>query len=208
MFDLSGRDCERYTVTGKASSAGEQETPVTVDVGPSDCPSLQPVLDVACITFDDLDIGTTYGEPAGQKPGELVYQSAEGVRVYVHDFLYSDEGGTFNTAGINEPSPEFGSGPWIFFNNLNMEFDFSELPFEPRRVDFAFRDQGGNQNFSVNGSDVHRQLLLEAPSPIGGVSWGWDQTDDGRFFGMLDGTVERFLIGGQEFSLDTVCAHR
>ena len=143
----------------------------------------------------------------GQQPGDLVYQTAEGVRVYVHDFLYSNEGGTFNAADIQGQSEEFGSGPYVFFNNLNMEFDFSELPFEPRRVDFAFRDQGGNQNFSVNSSDVHRDLLIEAPSPIGGVSWGWNDAG-AKFVGTLDGAVERFLIGGQELSLDTVCARR
>ena len=206
-FPLSGRDCERYTVTGTASSAGEQTIPISVDVGPSVCPSPTPVLDVACVTFDDLDIGTTFGEAAGQQPGDLVYETPEGVRVYVQDFLYSDEGGTFNTAEIQGPSDEFGSGPFVFFNNLNMQFDFNDLPFEPRRVDFEFRDQGGNQNLSVNGSDVYRDLLVVAPSPIGGVSWSW--VDGGtRFGGTLDGTVEQFLIGGQELSVDTVCAHR
>ena len=206
-FPLSGRDCERYTVTGTASSAGEQTIPISVDVGPSVCPSPTPVLDVACVTFDDLDIGTTFGEAAGQQPGDLVYETPEGVRVYVQDFLYSDEGGTFNTADIQGPSDEFGSGPFVFFNNLNMQFDFNDLPFEPRRVDFEFRDQGGNQNLSVNGSDVYRDLLVVAPSPIGGVSWSW--VDGGtRFGGTLDGTVEQFLIGGQELSVDTVCAHR
>jgi len=206
-FVLSGRDCERYTVTGTASSASQQRAPVTVPVGPSECPSLQPVLDVACVTFDDLDVGTTYGERAGQRPGDLVYQTAEGVRVYIHDFLNSDGPSTFSSASI--ASDGFGSGPFVVSSSLNLEFDFNELPFEPRRVDFAFRDQGGNQNFSVNGSDVHRQLILEAPSPIGGVSWGWaDPEGDGTKVGTLDGTVERFLIGGQEFSLDTVCAHR
>ena len=79
----------------------------------------------------------------------------------------------------------------------------------PTSVVFLFRDQGGFENFSVNGSDVWSSELKEAPSPIGGASWSWEDPDgDGVATGTLKGKIDRFLIGGQEFSLDEVCAYR
>jgi hypothetical protein len=207
-FEIFGTSCELRRVIGTASSAAEQETPIAIDVGPSDCPATPVPLEIACVTFDDIEVGKQFGEIAGNQPGDEIYQTADGIRVSVHDFLYSDEGGTFNDVTIREPSSEFGSGPYVWFNNVNLEFDFTGLPFVTRRADFVFRDSGGNQNVSVNLSEIYRQLLVEAPSPIGGVSWDASDADEfGTRVGTLNGTVEQFLVGGQELALDTVCAH-
>jgi hypothetical protein len=125
--------------------------------------------------------------------------------VYVLDPEY----GTFGTATVFEPDPGFGRGPFMWFNNVNFVFDFGELPFVPAAVEFQFRDSGGNENLSVNGGDIFRAELVDAPPDIGGVGWSWaDPGEDESVVGTLKGTVERFLIGGQEFSLDTVCAYR
>jgi hypothetical protein len=127
----------------------------------------------------------------------------------VFDFLYSTEGGTFNTMTVLEPGGDFGRERYVFLNNINVQFDYAGLPFVPTSFVFLFRDQGGNENFSVNGSEVWRSELKEAPSPIGGASWSWEDPDgDGVATGTLEGRIDRFLIGGQEFSLDEVCAFR
>ena len=165
-------------------------------------------MSVACVGFDDLAVGTLFGAEGGQKPGDEILRTPEGIRVSVLDFLYASDGGTFNTATVFEPSPEIGSGPYLWFNNVNVEFAFSELAFKPAAVEFQFRNYGGNQNLSVNGSEVHRTALTDAPSPIGGVSWLWaDPEEDGSAVGTLKGTVDRLMIGGQELALDNVCAY-
>ena len=207
-FPLSGTGCVPYTVTGTATAEGAEATQITIPAVPDPCPTEPPVFVTACVTFDDIPVGTIYGEPVGNKPGDQVYTSDDGIAVFVRDFLYSTEGGTFNSAEILAPNADGGGTPSVWFNNINLEFDFSGLPYEPRQVDFEFNDYGGNQNLSVNGSDIYRELLMEAPSPIGGVSWTWaDPEGDGIAIGTLDGAVQRFLVGGQELALDTVCAH-
>ncbi len=289
-FHVTGTDCQRLAVNGVATSGGEIRTPIAIDFGPSECPPTPPPLSVACVTFDDLAIGTVYGEKGGQRSGDEIFRTAERIRVSVVDFLWfprvattlsfavspgatsitggdasgfavgtrfwidvgssaedavvedlspGDVGGarifltspltaghpagsavyvldpdygTFGTATVFEPDPAFGSGPFMWFNNVNLEFDFSGLPFVPTAVEFQFRDSGGNENLSVNGSEVYPAELIDAPSPIGGVSWSWiDPEADGTAVGTLKGTVERainrFLIGGQEFALDGVCAY-
>jgi hypothetical protein len=204
MFRLFGQDCESYTVTGTASSAGEQ-IPISVPVGPPVCPSPTPVPDVACVTFDDLEVGRPIGEAAGQEPGQLVDET-EGIRVYVD--RYVDDGGeTFGSAEILGPSDAFGSGKYVSFDKLTMRFDFSELPFEPRRVDFAFDHQNGVHNLSVNDIGVEVGHILEAPKSLDGALWAWTPVDP-AFVGTLDGTVRQLRIGGPGLSLDTVCAHR
>ena len=108
-----------------------------------------------------------------------------------------------------EPEPTFAKGPYLSFNNVNLAFDWRGLPFRPSAVQFAYRDQGGNENLAVNGSEVYRNELVEAPQRIGDVRWSSvDPEGDRTAVGTLEGPIERVLVGGQEFSLDTVCAYR
>ena len=129
----------------------------------------------------------------------------QGSPVYIVDPAY----GTFGTATVAEPNPTFGKGPYLFFNNVNLAFDWRGLPFRPSAVQFAFRDQGGNENLAVNGSEIYPNELIEAPQQIGDVRWSWaDPEGDRTAVGTLEGPIEVVLVGGQEFSLDTVCAYR
>jgi hypothetical protein len=206
-FPLSGRDCERFNVTGTATSAGAQKTAIKVPVGPPACPTPTPPFETACVTFDNVQVGTTYGLPAGQKPGDEVDLSAEPIRGFVREFEDSNGGNVFSSAMIVEPNPDRGGTPSIEFNELNLEFDFRGLPYVPRKVDFAFSDLNDYHNLSVNGSDIDGGLLKEATTPIGDVSWDWTPQPDRFAIGTLAGPVERFIVGGQKLVIDSVCAH-
>ena len=210
MFEITGRGCEPRRVTGTAFSGDSITGEILVDIVPTDCPTPTPIpLSQACVTFDDLDVGTVYGADAGQQSGDVIFETTDGIRVSVFDFLDSTGGSTFNTMTVAEPSAEFGRDEYAFLNNISVQFDYEGLPFVPTSVVFLFRDQGGFENFSVNGSNVWSSELKEAPSPIGGASWSWEDPDgDGVATGTLTGRIDRFLIGGQEFSLDEVCAFR
>ena len=62
IFEITGRVCEPRRVTGTASSGASVTAEILVDFVPTDCPSPTPIpVAEACVTFDDLDVGTTYG---------------------------------------------------------------------------------------------------------------------------------------------------
>jgi hypothetical protein len=95
-------------------------------------------------------------------------------------------------------------------NNINLEFDFTDLFFTPDKVVVIFRDTGGIENISVNGSSV---LIGElASGSTSGVSWtvtdSPEPNNPHNRLGHLtiNGDVERLKIGGQEFWIDSVCA--
>ncbi len=156
-----------------------------------------------CVTFETPAIGTEYGTPAGQSPGDLALV-ANGIRVTVENFLWTNGGGAFGSARVVASSPAFGvDAQYLGVNNINVEFDFTGLPFTPSAVTFFFRDQGGNENLSINGdpAPVFAGELTAAPTPLGGVSFVTAPPS-----ATLTGSVERLRVGGQEFSLDQVCA--
>ena len=286
-FRIEGVVCEPLRLTGTASSGSTIEAPLAIDLVPTGCPTpTPPPVSEACVTFDDLQVGTPYGHDGKQQPGDEILRTPEGVRVtaeffqwspqilanlsfaeergsksitvadasgltpgttftidvgrraetaIVSDYVRDDNGtrivlkaplarahdqgspvyivdpayGTFGTATVAEPNPTFGKGPYLFFNNVNLAFDWRGLPFRPSAVQFAFRDQGGNENLAVNGSEIYPNELIEAPQQIGDVRWSWaDPEGDRTAVGTLEGPIEVVLVGGQEFSLDTVCAYR
>ncbi len=162
-----------------------------------------------CVDFEPpLTSGTQYGTPAGNNKGDIVF-TTNGIPVSVYDFNFVTGGGTFNIARIELASIPFGIGQSIRTNNINLEFDFSQLSFQPSEIHFEFLDLGGFENISVNGSPVFAGELLAAPNPIGGINiavtaapvqGGIKRTIT------LTGAVKKLRIGGQEFWIDQVCA--
>lgn len=171
------------------------------------CPPPRPV----CVDFEPpLTVGTEYGAPAGNSPGDVVF-TTNGVPVSVENFDYIGTGGTFNLAYIDTATSFFGNGQTIRTNNINLEFDFSNIGFRTSRVDLEFLDLGGFENLSVNGSTVFAGELTSAPSPIGGVTLVFSTTpvpggNKGNL--TLKGAVTTLRIGGQEFWIDNVCAKK
>jgi hypothetical protein len=94
-----------------------------------------------------------------------------------------------------------GQSMWI--SNVNLSFDFSGLPFIVGKVTFDFEDLGGSENVSVN-----RSAIVEGELASGEFSGATLTVVRGQTTGeaTIEGTVREFLIGGQEFFLDNVCA--
>ncbi len=171
------------------------------------CPPPQP--SKVCVDFElPLTSGTQYGTPAGNNKGDVVF-TTNGIPVSVCDFNFVTGGGTFNVARIELPPVPFGSGQSIRTNNINLEFDFSQLSFQSSEVQFEFLDLGGFENISVNGSTVFAGELLATPNPIGGINIAVTAAPvQGGIKGTvtLTGAVKKLRIGGQEFWIDQVCA--
>ncbi|MFQ5852671.1 MAG: hypothetical protein ACE5JU_19095 [Candidatus Binatia bacterium] len=165
---------------------------------------------LVCVDFElPLTVGTQYGTPVGQSNGDVIF-TMNNLPVSVHDFKWMTSGGTFGSAYIDF-EPAFGSGQSIRTNNINLQFNFTQLGFQPSHVQFEFLDKGGNENISVNGIATLPLELTAVPTlPIGAtvltvntVSVGGG---DKRGLATLTGTVQTLSIGGQEFWIDRVCA--
>ncbi|NUO08281.1 MAG: hypothetical protein HUU08_06300 [Candidatus Brocadia sp.] len=164
-----------------------------------------------CVDFESpLVAGTQYGVPAGNSSGDVVF-TAHGIPVSVYNFDFAGGGGTFKVARVETAPVPFGSGQSIRTNNINLEFDFSQLNFQPSEVQLEFLDLGGHENISVNGSPVFAGELSSVPNPIGGVSIAVNTvTAQGSKKGIvtLTGAVKNLRIGGQEFWIDNVCVKK
>lgn len=165
--------------------------------------------EMACVRFGPPPaVGSTYGPPTHGR-GALAFTES-GVRVQVDTFLWTNGGGTMNSAAIAAPPAPFGSGQVGGTNNITYVFDFSGLGWEPSSVDFVFLDQGGNENLGVNGSPVHVGELTGAPGSMGGASVTTvTNPAPGGVTGatsILGASITSVLVGGQEFWIDEVCA--
>jgi hypothetical protein len=166
---------------------------------------------VVCLDFEPpLALGTQYGAPVGQAPGDVAF-TTNGVPVSVWDFVFTNGGGTFNLAQVDMAPVSFGIGQSIRLNNMNMELDFSGVGFQVSEVTVEFLDLGGFENLSVNGnpSPPFAGEFSAAPNPIGGIGLVVSTTPvTGGTQGTLTltGQVNTLRIGGQEFWVDNVCA--
>lgn len=164
-----------------------------------------------CVNFEaPLTVGTEYGTPVGQTPGTVIL-TANNIPVSIHNFDFTNGNGTFNLAKIDNTSIAFSSGQSIRTNNINLEFDFTQLVFTPSKVELDFLDLGGFENLAVNGEPVplYAGELSGAPTSINGVAVAYTSTPvTGGKIGTLTltGSVRTLKIGGQEFWIDSVCA--
>lgn len=154
-----------------------------------------------CVDFESLTVGTQYGDPVGNVPGDIIF-TEDSIPVSVHDFLWSGGGGTFNYCVVDTAiSAGIGSGNTMNTNNINLLFDFTGLGYIPEQVKLEFAVMGGNENISVNGEPIFHDALLSVPNPIApGVIVSFSPG-----VMLLDGPVETLLIGGQEFWMDNLC---
>ena len=104
-------------------------------------------------------------------------------------------------------------GQSLWMTNINMLFDFRNIGFTVKRVKLNYLDLGGYENLAVNGSGIYRGQIAAAPAVIGFAnvsvtSFPTPPPVSGRT-GTITITgpqITSFLIGGQEFWIDNVCA--
>jgi hypothetical protein len=163
-----------------------------------------------CVTFNTVPPTTQWGTPAGQSSGDVVH-TEDGIVVSVEDFYWSATTTHFGSTRVR-PSFTVTGEQSINTNNINLGFDFTNLSFTPNKVEVIFRDTGGFENISVNGSPVVRGELSSGSAA--GVNWTVSDTPEpanpNNRFGTvtLNGSVSNLKIGGQEFWIQSVCAQQ
>ena len=163
-----------------------------------------------CVKFDSIPPETRWGAPAGHSSGDVVYNE-DNIEVSVHDFYLSATSTNFGETRLGTSFTGSG-GQALFTRDINLEFDFSNLSFTPNKVELVFRDTGGIENISVNGSPIIRGALVSGSAA--GLTWTVTDTPEpanpvnrlGTL--IINGNIETLKIGGQEFWIDSVCAQK
>jgi hypothetical protein len=188
-----------------AAACGEDTGTRATAAGP-----LLAVVPPACVEFGPPPpAGTVWGSPVGHVPGQVVH-AENSIRVAVVPFHFMGGGGAFNFAQLNLPPVVFANGQAANTNNINLQFDFTNLGWAATRVYFSFLDQGGHENLSVNLSPFYIGELTAAPAVVGGrnvnVAWGFVPGGKAGTVRIWGGTIKHVTVGGQEFWIDKVCA--
>lgn len=152
-----------------------------------------------CLKFNDLASGTTY--PVGSTI------STGGKTVTVEQFQWAN--GTWSSTGyakVDSSNFAGGSGNELRANNVNFNF---QLGYPLSKITFKFADYGGNENIKVNNDfrNVPNFLGLNNTT-IGGVQvtvTAVQTTSSIRGEMVLQGPINGFTVGGQEFWIDEVC---
>lgn len=188
-----------------AAACGPDTGPRATAAGP-----LLAVVPPACVEFGPPPpAGTVWGNPVGHVPGQVVHVE-NSIRVAVQPFNFLGGGGTFNFARLNLPPVVFANGQAANTNNINLQFDFTNLGWAANKVYFSFLDQGGYENLSVNLGPFYIGELTAAPAIISGrnVNVAWAAVAGGKrgTVRIWGGTIRHVTVGGQEFWIDKVCA--
>jgi hypothetical protein len=159
------------------------------------------------VKFDSIPLGTLYGMPVGQTPGNTILVE-DGVNVVIETLMIAGNP-YFNLGKIDTvitSGGTFGSGHTLNENNIDVVFNFNG----PGDVTFECLDLGGVVNMQVNGFGP----VLEGPdmmSLAGPVAPGVTMNVVPVGFGggykalvTLTGPVQSFRVGGQEFWIDNV----
>lgn len=160
-----------------------------------------PALD--CVDFEEPALGSTYTVGTGF--------ADSGAQVNGRDFQWSN--GVWTSNGFMEIADAAtswcdagGSGQHLLINNINAEILWpAQLP---KGLTLGFGEYGGNVNININGDHVNVEDFALAPGVIGGVvvsCAGPGCTSGGTGVLTLDGPIDSFYIGGQEFCIDDVC---
>ncbi|MDX1940538.1 MAG: T9SS type A sorting domain-containing protein [Saprospiraceae bacterium] len=172
--------------------------------------------DDECINFSDNIEHGTYGIASGFMPGNVLFMD-DGVTIRLKSFQYFNGTTDFINATVSD-DPIFNGdtsgliqGDYIFPSNINLYFDFTQLPHPTTEVCFNFIDGGGEENIAVNGQNIQVLNNLTgldgeeiAPGVIASLTLS-DAFDFPAGTLCLKGNIKTLLIGGQEFVMDNVC---
>jgi len=157
-----------------------------------------------CVEFETLGMGTEYG--SGYNSIGDVILTENGIDVSVEYFEWIGGGGTFGTAMVIDGTPYFNTGQAVWTSNINLKFDFTNYTTMVNWVSFDYTDQGGEENFSLNGLPIFvgeiEDWLLPPQFTLG-------ITDMGTYYHCVisgNADINSLLIGGQEYAIDNICA--
>ncbi|HFC11854.1 MAG TPA: hypothetical protein ENJ56_03340, partial [Anaerolineae bacterium] len=161
-------------------------------------PSASPSSSSACITFEDLTLGTVFGVPNTF--------TSNSITINAIPFEWSD--GTVigtGSATVENGGSAGGSGNEMNTNNINLDFALSAA--FSTGVEFDFGEFGGNLNIAVNGDFRNFNNYQD----INGMTIGGALVTVSNGFGndqgvvRLNGAVMSLVVGGQEHFIDNVC---
>ncbi len=150
-----------------------------------------------CVAWTGQTTGTRHSIP-----GPIVDNN---VTVILDKFYWSNgDSTTGGFAEVQNSQLAGGSGLDVFCNNINLNFQFV---YPCNRITFKFADYGGNENLRVNGQLANvSQILQLHGTTLGGVSISVVGSQPGTI--TLEGTINSFKVGGQEFLIDDICSTR
>lgn len=160
-----------------------------------------------CVTFDNLENEKLFDGDEFPAGSEIF--SENNIPVTMHDFFWSTGGIGYNWARAQQASAAFGDGIILWTNNVNIGFDFSKLETLPNKVTFYYKNDGGNENIQVNDGERVISRIKNGEGEIApNVNLQVTLIDEAEqiYMAALTGEVQMLKIGGQEFSIDQVCA--
>ncbi len=152
-----------------------------------------------CIQFEEYTSGTEFNV------GDII--TSCDTRILVEQFQWQN--GTWSSTGtakIHDQNYAKGSGNDLNARNVNLNFKYN-YPLD--KITFKFGELGGNINLKINGDfrNINDLVTLNG-NTVGNVSVTINATQDGNnWYGdaRLEGTINEFVIGGQELWLDNIC---
>ena len=160
-----------------------------------------PVLE--CVDFEDPGLGSVYnsGMTFTDSGADVIvgpFQWSNGVWTSMGNAEIVDSAAGWCDAG--------GSDQELLVNNVNVEFVF------PASIDngltILFAEHGGNVNLMINGIHMNRPNFGDMPLSIGGVNVtcvGPGCAGGGQGELKLEGAINEFYFGGQEYCVDDIC---
>lgn len=164
-----------------------------------------------CITFEELTPGDTFGEQAGNLPGDTIV-SNEQASVVLQPYIYEGGSTGFVTLFVEQDNtfPSSNNSVMVLPSNINMEINFDPANSELETICFEFYDLGENINIGANGEVVFIEDYndLNGLEIANGVFVEVFQDENFDFPAgtiCLSGSINQITIGGQEILIDNIC---
>lgn len=169
------------------------------------------------VTFDQLVPGTEY-DSSNFAAGDVIFVE-NGVAISLQDFESEDlPSDAQKSCSVVQSSPGgFGTGQFMGFNNVNLQFDFTALEGAVQSVQFEFSPADGEENLAVNGEPIlvgklnlgttNFPVIPSAIAPGIKLTTNPLSDDPPRWQATLTGPIDTLLVGGREgFRLDNIVA--
>ena len=158
------------------------------------------VAQTATMDFEVIALGTHWGGPHGQSPGDWT-ASQDGINMYVEEFFVGQFVG-FNHAVVGGKFTGYFPTTPLELNNISARFEFGGVGFPVNEVTIDYREFGGADNLRVNHDTLLTiDSLTALPTDVAtGVQAFIDPDQQIR----LVGPISSVQIGGQELAIDNV----